>query len=215
VDTALEQWLKVVPVVVTAVNTDGTLTVKVQGGALTQSAIPIAGQFFYVNDRAYALWHPGRTQPLVFKTITDGIPSGFLYEATNTFTGTIANATVTTLGAWSRSPSLSGAGTYFSAYSGGVWTFGLGGLYHVNFSASFAANATGRRIVILSKNGTEVRRMVTGAVSGEVMTIEVDHWLQVNAGDTVTTSVYQSSTTSLAMAGGSTAHALQVVRTSD
>lgn len=128
---------------------------------------------------------------------------GTLYEATNTSTGSITTATVTDLGAWTRSPSLSGSDTYFSAYSAGTWTFSVAGTYLLTFSYSWSANATGRRIAILKLNGNEVRRVNIGAAANE-MTIQVVHQVAVVAGDTVTTSVYQSSGAGLALSGGTT-----------
>jgi len=69
VDTSLEQWTKVVPVTIVTVS---PLTVKVQGGVNAQSATWLTGQTGVAGQTAYAIWHPGRTKPLVFTTRASG-----------------------------------------------------------------------------------------------------------------------------------------------
>lgn len=72
IDSALEQWLKVVPVTIATVSSAGAVTVHVQGSSTTFPAIMIAGQKATVGATGYALWHPGRTKPLVFMAAASG-----------------------------------------------------------------------------------------------------------------------------------------------
>ena len=84
--------------------------------------------------------------------------------------------------------------------SGGDITIPAGGtgLYMINLGYSFAANATGSRIVLIKVNGTTARAWaIAGAGVNANLTGMLPYWRRLSAGDVVTMAQYQSSGGSL------------------
>lgn len=145
-------------------------------------------------------------------TKTEGPSIGRLYTALGSHTTSLANATITVVGSgWVGSEAIgTGAGAMFSAYSAGSWTVAYPGIYSINASCSFASNATGRRIVMIFVNGTQVRRTDVGA--GGLTSVPISHMISLVATDVITIRVYQNSGGALALDGGSVDHVFQMMR---
>jgi hypothetical protein len=120
VDTALEQWFKMVPVVIASVGTDGSCMVTIQGSTTTYPAVFMDGQVGSVGDQGYGLWHPGRTRMVVFQVRAAGAYSGEWDPPVSTSTTT----------AWAR-------------LTGGSLSGLMPGVYAVTCSIDFATGTSG------------------------------------------------------------------------
>jgi len=111
------------------------------------------------------------------------------FLATAASAQTIAHDTVTDV-VFDAHPALSGTGNK-------TWVVPISGLYNVNFSGEFAANATGYRQAFIDVNGANVHRfqVVGSATAGHTLTLHAQ--LQLEADDEVKIRVYQNSTGNL------------------
>lgn len=127
-------------------------------------------------------------------TGSNGNPA-VLYSAVSVVTTSIANNVFTALTGWSF---LEGTSSLISLSSSN-FTVSQPGFYIISFSATFAANAVGRRMCMIYKNGVE-RRRFDGF--GSPATLQVETILYLNSGDILAFYVYQSSGAALAMLAG-------------
>lgn len=68
------------------------------------------------------------------------------------------------------------------------------GLYTVTVAASFAANATGQRHLVITKNATnEVQGYSTNGLTGDICRMSIASTFKLAAGDVVNANVYQNS----------------------
>lgn len=122
-------------------------------------------------------------------------PAPRLLTATSTSAASIANATVVAVTGWT----FAAGDSTIATISGTNFTLAQSGCYVMNFSAMFTANAVGRRVLMLVRNGIEQRRVDHGAGSYALPIVE--HILMANAGDIFTFRVYQSSGAALVLTG--------------
>lgn len=141
-------------------------------------------------------------------------PSGYtpnvVSDYNSTSTASIANTTWTTVAGWA---STTGSNTYISGMSGGVATFIVPGMYVINATVTFAGGTASRRIIRLTKNGTEVRRFDT-SVPTQQSTLYISHMMPMAINDTMTIDCYQQTGGALALANNP-GHEWQVWKISD
>lgn len=111
---------------------------------------------------------------------------------THAFATSIANNTFTTV-AYSTN-----VDTRKISSAGGVHTIDVRGMYDVHASIAFAANVTGRRIIRMLHNGTEIARDERDANAG-LTNVEVSRKIEADEGDTITIQVWQNSGAALAL----------------
>lgn len=123
----------------------------------------------------------------------------------------IANTTFTIVTGWGATAN----GAFYTDVPGtdgtaGQFTVQKAGTYMIVATVNFSANATGRRIAAIYRNGTEVRRTDQGA-SPSTQSVQVTHVQHFAVGDTFDVRAYQSSGAGLAM-NASPGHDINIVR---
>lgn len=132
-----------------------------------------------------------------------GSVSGASIPAT-TFT-VVANWTVTN--ATPNFCNLPGTGTSPT----GTITVSSAGLYDINATVNWSPNSSGRRMVLIYVNGSEVRRNDIVNNGASTMMQQVTHTQSLAVGDEVAIRVYQNSGGALALSG-SPGHDFQIAR---
>lgn len=115
ISEGIDASLKVVPCTIVTVDTDGDVTIQLQGSTDAHPARLIAGQAASVGQQAYALWDPGVVNPLVFRA--SSAPA-------------IADSAFFPL-------------TLPSGVTGSVFYSVTGGMIYLDISATFASTAVG------------------------------------------------------------------------
>lgn len=164
VNSALEQWTKVVPCTIV---TTSPLTVRLQGGVTPVPARFSDGGGGTVGDQVYALIHPGRVGPLVFGTTAGVRPWAILNHTAN---GSITNAT------WTRTTTLSmlGSGGDIGLSSSCIqvnqtgWYDVVGSVAH-NYSTSAGRAGTG--VDIASSTGAALVQSPTSNGQGGISAV--------------------------------------------
>lgn len=133
-----------------------------------------------------------------WRTIAGAMP---YWEMDRSTAQSVANNTTTTLTGFTTTTARNN--TEALSYSNGVWTVATGesGIYSVAVFGEFAANTAGRRRLVITRNSSGLAGINISAPSAGAATMSASLNVYLASGDTISTSVFQTSGAALDFTG--------------
>ncbi len=158
------------------------------------SAVKAEGMFTWLDDTNQVQVY----QNDKWRTIAGAMP---YWEMDRSTAQSVANNTTTTLTGFTTTTARNN--TEALSYSNGVWTVASGesGIYSVAVYGEFAANTAGRRRLVITRNGNGIAGINISAPSAGAATMSASLNVYLLAGDTISTSVFQTSGAALDFTG--------------
>ena len=185
----------------TFVNGEGVPASEANGYFMQQSVMKFAdatdrdAYLATVKAEGMVTWLDDTNQVQVYqndkwRTVAGAMP---YWEMDRSTAQSVANNTTTTLTGFTTTTARNN--TEALSYSNGVWTVASGesGIFSVAVYGEFAANTTGRRRLVITRNGNGIAGINISAPSAGAATLSASLNMYLLAGDTISTSVFQTS----------------------